>query len=87
MWGKPGYCENRPANNEIKNILNVQIRILSSPIFIISVKSIKLTSNIHNWNVYELINQFSSYFDWKKFAKCYDGLKWTDEGVGIQRNG
>ena len=62
LGGKPLNCENKPANVEILKISNVQICILSTSIFIFSVKSIKLTS-IHNWNICEWTIQFSSYFD------------------------
>ena len=46
---------------KFRKISYVHICILSS--FIFSVKSIKLTSIIHNWNVCEWNIQLSSYFD------------------------
>ena len=57
LWKLASKCRN------FKKILNMQIRILSSPILRLIIKSIKITSFIHNWKLYEWTNKFPSYFD------------------------
>ena len=55
--GKPWNCEN------FRKIIKCSNPHTSLPIFIYSVKSLKIISIMHNWHVLERNNQYSSYFD------------------------
>ena len=83
--GKPWNCEIGQQMLKFRKIIKCSNPHTSSPIFIYSVKSIKIISIMHNWHVLERNNQYSSYFDthfWKNLAKYQIGLKWTDEEKG-----
>ena len=78
-WGKPW-------NSKCKYY--IQIRIFSSPILKFCIKSIKLTSIIHNWNesIFKLF--WHTFFlggggrKWPNTYMYYLELKWIDESSG-----
>ena len=69
MWSKPWNCEIGQQMLKFQKLLNVdEICIFSTPIFIFSIKPIKIKSIIHIWNVLKWINQFLKLF-WHIFVK------------------
>ena len=80
----------RPTNVKISKNIKVHVSIPSSPIFIFSVLSIKVTIIIHNWHMHKWINKFSSYFDTlleKKISPILIGVEINRWRIGYTSSG